>query len=53
MVLDWTEQAGKAVFALAMMQLKFLKIAQHFKKHFWSENNYRNALKTNPDKKDL
>ena len=47
------EEAGRAVFTLAMPLLRFLGRTYHFKKHFWSEKNYRYTIKTNLVEKDL
>ena len=46
-MLDWVEQAGRAILALAML----FSIKKN--KCFWSENNYRYTVKTDSDKKDL
>ena len=52
-MLDWVEKVCRAFFALAILPLRLLKSVSHFNKPSCSEKDYRYAIKTDSDIKDL
>ena len=51
-MLNWAELKGKATLVLVTL-LSFLRSAYYFKKQSWSGKNYRYAIRTDSDIKDL